>query len=115
MARLDRRWRSQSPYLTARNKPIVISAMSIVRCPESCQGLLFPIALICSLNRSSMRELDASSMNSLNEVCDTSSWKVEMLLRTFFQMAKLCSVVDIYPQQNPFQAASLNIASYMIL
>ena len=62
-----------------------------------------------------MRELDASSMNYVNEVCDTSSWKVEMLLRTFFQMANLCSVVDIYPQQNPFQAASLNIAFYTIL
>ena len=62
-----------------------------------------------------MRELDASSMSVVNEVCDTSSCKVEMLLRTFFQMANLCSVADMFPKQNPFQAASLNIASYTIL
>ena len=87
----------------------------MVRRPESCQGLLFPIASKRSLNRSSMREQDASSMSAVNEVCDTSSWIVEMLLRTFFQMANLCLVVDMYPKQNPFQASSLNIASYTIL
>ena len=86
----------------------------MVRRPESCQGMLFPIASIGSLNRSSMREQYASSMSAVNEVCDTSSWKAEMLLMTFFQMANLCPVVDMYPKQNPFQASSFNIASYTI-
>ncbi len=62
-----------------------------------------------------MRERDASSMCAVNEVCAISLWKVEILLRTFFQMANLCYVVDMYPKQNPFQVASLNIASYTIL
>ena len=62
-----------------------------------------------------MREQEASSMSAVNEVSDTSSWKVEMVLRTFFQMANLGSVVDMYPKHSPFQAASLNIASYTIL
>ena len=62
-----------------------------------------------------MRERDASSMCAVNEVCAISLWKVEILLRTFFQMANLCSMFGVYPEQNPFQAASLNIASYTIL
>ena len=80
--------------------------------PRKLSGVATPD---CVNNRSSMRELDASSISAVNEFCDTSSWKVEMLLRTFFQMANLCYVVDMYPKQNPFQAASLNIASYTIL
>ena len=37
---------------------------------------LYP--MLGPVNRSSMRERDASSMGAVNEVCDTSSWRVAM-------------------------------------
>ena len=53
-------------------------------------GVLITIVSTCSLNRSSMRERDASSMSAVNEVCDTSSWKVE-----------ICALEEILPDDEP--------------
>ena len=84
-------------------------------CHDKMPRKLSGVAIPDCVNMLSMRELDASSISAVIEFCDTSSWKVEMLLMTFFQMTNICYVVDMYPKQNPFQAASLNIAAYTIL
>ena len=65
-------------------------------------------------NRSSLRVQDASSVNAVNEVCDTSSWKVEMLLVASSRWWTSAPWLTWIQSRNPFQAR-LIIASYTIL
>ena len=70
MARIDARLSSQSPSLAARSKLI----NGEVTRPEGCQWVVIPDGAM-------IRVQDASYMSSVNEVFDTGSWKVEILLR----------------------------------
>ena len=79
--RIDARWSSQPPSLAARCKPsVMMSVMSRYDVQKGVNGLSFPMATRYSWNRSSMRVQDASPMSAVNEVCDTSLWKMKMLL-----------------------------------
>ena len=53
-----------------------------VRRPESCQWVVIPdgAKILLELDIISTRVLDASYMSAVDAVCDTASWKVEMLL-----------------------------------
>ena len=87
----------------------------MVRRPESCQGVANPDCV----NMLFKQEQHARARCIIHERCE---WGLRHLvvesgdaLRTFFQVANLCSMVGMHPNQNPFHAASLNIASYTIL
>ena len=89
----------------------------MVRRSESCQGVDNPdcVNMLCKQEQHmrprciihercewGLRHLVVESGDALEDILPG-------------QVANLCSMVDITPNQNPFQADSLNIASYTIL
>ena len=83
MARIDARWRSQYPSRATRSKRFISHVKA--RHPEICKWVVVPDGAnninYALGDRSSMRVQNASSMSAVNEICDTSSWKVELLWR----------------------------------
>ena len=83
MARIDSIWSSQYPSRAARSKRFISQVKG--RHPESCHWVVIPDGAnninYALGDRSSMRVQNASSMSAVNEICDTSSWKVELLWR----------------------------------